>query len=177
MPKHPFCLCLCLLGPLALSATPSDQAPLGRLFFSPAERAELDRVRAGIIDQQNPATTSRTVRLDGMLQRQGKAPVLWVNGTRWKGDPVAGATLLPLGSSSGTLRVRMPGQTTPDRILKVGQTLDPAGGNLREVYQRPPQELNPLLRSLSQRGKLPNSNSGKTDTRPPSAAGKVPPGN
>ncbi len=144
LPATLLALCTCL--PPAQAATPGDG--LGRLFFSPAERMELDRIRVGI---QDSADASRTVRLDGIVQQNNQPPVLWINGTRYQGRDIAGASIANRNLSASTLVVSMPPPQARDMVLKVGQTLDPAGGNLREVYQRPPQELNQLLQLLSRR--------------------------
>lgn len=143
-----------LLAAQALSAAPpqpSEVDPLGRIFFTPRDRAELDRIRLGITDSEQTGDSSRTVRLDGIVQRSGKPPLIWINGTRYQGHDVAGAAIMPNTVSASTLVVGMPPPEATQMTLKVGQTLDPAGGNLREVYQRPPQELNQLLQRLSGR--------------------------
>jgi hypothetical protein len=140
-------------APMAPPTNPTE--PLGRLFFNQAERDELDRIRVGIADSADPTENRRTVHLDGMLRRNGNTPILWVNGRQYKGKDIAGAILNPLALDASTVVASLPPPDPRDVRLKVGQTLDPAGGNLREVYQRPPQELNLLLQMLGKRGATP----------------------
>jgi hypothetical protein len=150
---------ICLsAGAVAVDTPAGTSAPgadLGRLFFTPAERNELDRIRIGISDNADPTVNNRTLRLDGVVQKNGQAPLLWVNGRRYKGTEIGGATLNPSTLNASTVAVSLPPPDPRDMKLKVGQTLDPAGGNLREVYQRPPQELNVLLQMLGKRGTVP----------------------
>jgi hypothetical protein len=134
---------------------------LGPLFFTASERAELERIRAGIASSDDPTHASRTMQLDGMMQKNGEAAVIWINGERYKGREIAGAKLSQSALNASTIIVHLPPPDARDMVLKVGQTIDPAGGNLREVYQRPPQELNQLLQLLSKRGSLPQTKEGK----------------
>lgn len=50
-------------------------APVGRLFFSPAERKQLDSQRLGIADGGNQ------ILLGGVTRSAGKAVRVWLNGT------------------------------------------------------------------------------------------------
>jgi hypothetical protein len=157
-------LCAALVTTLYLSdlqaiAADAKQAPppaipgtaIGRLFFTAAERDELDRLRAGIQDGDELGG-ARTLRLDGVLSQSGQLPLIWVNGKRYVGRDVAGASLSARPLNASTIVVSLPPPDPRNMRLQVGQTLDPAGGNLREVYQRPPQELNMLLQVLGKRG-------------------------
>ncbi|MBV8464518.1 MAG: hypothetical protein JO218_01120 [Burkholderiales bacterium] len=129
--------------------------PLGPLFFTPAERDELDRIRVGIASGDDAQHASRTMQFNGMMQKNGGNAVIWINGERYRGRPIAGATVASKALSDSTIVVHLPPPDARDMSLHVGQTLDPAGGNLREVYQRPPQELNQLLQLLAKRGAAP----------------------
>lgn len=137
---------------------------IGRLFFTPNERDELDRIRIGIND--STGENLRTVRLDGVVQRNGAAPQFWVNGRPYKGLDVAGASIYNTPINASTIVVGLPPPDAHFVSLSVGQTLDPAGGNLREVYQRPPQELNLLLQVLGKRGEATKP---KEKSKPPQA--------
>ncbi|WP_269533644.1 hypothetical protein [Chitinimonas sp. BJYL2] len=161
-----YLLPLWLFSLSAHADTPPPDA-LGKLFFSPSERAELDRIRAGIMDSDDPARAARTLRLDGMVQKNDQQPIIWVNGLRHKGHDIAGASITPTKLSASTLEVSLPPPDARAMYLKVGQTLDPAGGNLREVYQRPPQELNQLLQLLSRRGAAAKASATKAVSTPP----------
>jgi hypothetical protein len=63
------------LALLALLATTTLQAePLGRLFFSPAERLHLNRQQAA------PRPPAPPPRLDGIITRSEGAPTLFLDG-------------------------------------------------------------------------------------------------
>ena len=66
---------------------------LGRLFFTPEQRAALDaRRKARVPDRPNVTTTvSPTTRLDGYVKRQGGRSTVFVNG-----DAVPSSTASPL---------------------------------------------------------------------------------
>ncbi|WP_374355328.1 hypothetical protein [Chitinimonas sp.] len=149
-------LCVLAMLPLLTRAEEAAKPPIGRLFFSQAERDELDRIRVGI----ESADSGRDIRLDGIVLRHGKPPIVWVNGKRFRGGSVAGASVQATGLDASTMVVTLPPPDPRNVRIRVGQTLDPAGGNLREVYQRPPQELNLLLQALGRRGQPPAA--GKT---------------
>jgi hypothetical protein len=147
-----------------------DNLPqLGPLFFTPAERDELDRIRVGISESDDPTNASRTMQFNGMMQKNGGNAVIWINGARYRGRPIAGAMVEGKALSDSTIVVHLPPPAARDMALHVGQTLDPAGGNLREVYQRPPQELNQLLQLLAKRGAPPAAKGDKGAAGKPGA--------
>lgn len=122
-----------LIGLLAAPA-PAAAQELGRLFFTPDQRAALDaRRRARIPDK--PAAViveSPTTRVDGYVQRSGGRSTVWVNG-----EPA------PEGAQADGMRVR-PARNDPSRFsislgekersfeLKVGQKLDRGTGEVRD---------------------------------------------
>lgn len=57
-----------------LPVTSLQAAPLGRLFFSPAERQHLDRQQAA------PRPPAPPPRLDGIITRSDGAPTLFLDG-------------------------------------------------------------------------------------------------
>lgn len=104
------CVAVLLLA-LAVTGAPSHAADLGRLFYTPAERAQLEAARARSVSQAPSAaaaTPAPPQRFDGVVIRSDGASTRWVNGR-----PLAGAA-----GASG---------------LKPGQTR--AGGRVFEPYQ------------------------------------------
>ncbi|QDQ26515.1 hypothetical protein FNU76_09110 [Chitinimonas arctica] len=175
--RPPLSCCAVLLSTLAFAAEPAAPATpaLNRLFFTAAERDELDRIRVGVLDNSD-ARHARTLELNGIVQKNGEPPLLWINGSRYKGHDIAGARIAPAALSASTMLISMPAPDPREMVLKVGQTLDPAGGNLREVYQRPPQELNQLLQLLSRRGPPPPQKAeGKDKGKAPPDGKNTPP--
>jgi hypothetical protein len=121
-------LCCSWLGSSAYAEVVSGPAPLPRLFFSPAERSQLERGQplAGQ-DAQTVAPVSgesngATLRLDGVVRRSDGSAVVFVN-ARPRVNPVAQTARAPV--------------TLPDGrkvVLKVGQRYDALDGKVREGY-------------------------------------------
>lgn len=119
------------------------QEPLGRLFFTPAERARLDASREvaranalrprpeGRADVTVPESLPqaehagpRTLTLNGLVRRSDGSTVVWINGraaTRKEGEVWTGVAV-----DAGGRRVP----------LRVGQTVETASGVVEEGYRR-----------------------------------------
>ncbi len=113
---------------LVLAATPAVAQEVGRLFFTPEQRAALDARRKARVPDKPSATVvaSPTTRVDGFVQRSGGPSTVWVNGE-------------PLPEGTGDLprigpRVSVPlGEGGRRAALKPGQTLDRGTGEVRDV--------------------------------------------
>lgn len=75
-------LYVCLLLPFLLhtNLTWGETKTLGRLFFSPEERASFDQRRRQ--NMHSPGETEEHFTLNGELQRKHGNPVYWGNGRR-----------------------------------------------------------------------------------------------
>jgi hypothetical protein len=101
---------------------------LGRLFFTPEQRAALDaRRKARVPDKPAAAVVaSPTTRVDGFVKRSSGPSTVWVNGE-------------PLPEGSGDLprigpRVSVPlGEAGRRANLRPGETLDRGTGEVRDV--------------------------------------------
>jgi hypothetical protein len=128
-----------LLANAADLASGSSAGPMGRLFFTPAQRADLDSVRtAGELPVaaagEDAGTTSaqpEPVVLSGVLTRRGSPAVVWVNGERARSrgndvvrvqGPPDGRQRVPLATRNGQGSAR----------LKPGQAWDPRTGAVSE---------------------------------------------
>jgi hypothetical protein len=107
--------------------TPASHAQqIGRLFFTPEQRAALDAQRKARVPDRpvaTPVVASPVTRIDGFVQRSQGPPTVWVNGTTVD-EAVPGRDArvsVPLGD--GRARVR----------LKPGQTLDRGTGEVHDV--------------------------------------------
>lgn len=99
---------------LCFTATAIEAAELGRLFFTPMQRAEMDRKRVlNISDIKTDAATapSSQMTLNGRITRSDGKTTTWVNGVP-DYDP----------RYSGSLRGR----------AKVGQTIDAGSGAVED---------------------------------------------
>lgn len=118
---------------LLLMLAPCAQAQeLGRLFFTPQQRADLDaRRKARVPDKPAAATVASPVtRLDGYVKRSGAPSTVWINGESvTEGSPDApridrgpsGSVSIGVGEGGG--RVRM----------KPGESLDRGNGEVHDV--------------------------------------------
>ncbi len=117
------------IGVLALLITGSAFAQeVGRLFFTPEQRAALDARRKARVPDKPSATvvTSPTTRVDGYVQRSTGPSTVWVNG-----EP------LPEGTGEAPRigpRVSVPvGDGGRRATLRPGEVLDRGTGEVRDV--------------------------------------------
>ena len=125
---------LLLLAALALPLAPAQAQELGRLFFTPDQRAALDARRKARVPDRPTATVvvSPTTRLDGYVKRSDGPSTVWVNGEGLLETspeaPRIGATRRDDG------RVSVPVGESGARVgLKPGETLDRGTGEVRDV--------------------------------------------
>jgi hypothetical protein len=89
---------------------------LGRLFYTPAQRQEMDRRRQLNI-QEVVVLNEGTVTLNGRITRSSGRSTTWVNGVpQHDAYPSADPSVVPVAPAQGEAQVR----------LKVGQSLDRA---------------------------------------------------
>jgi hypothetical protein len=112
---------LCLAAPAAAAA---DE--LGRLFFTPEQRQDLDRRRAtNRAEEEAPQIKEGPLTLDGHVQRSSGKTATWVNGAPQYDDSHAGRD-----ASRVTV---VPNAGEPGVSLKVGQTYERASGAVSDV--------------------------------------------
>lgn len=126
-PRH----ALAALLLFALLPNPITAQPLGRLFFTPEQRA--------LLDQQSPAPPSTSphpdqdLRLDGVVKRSDGRHTVWING-RMQGEE-------PLARHQPDLRQPMGIRLLIDREsvpLKVGDTWQKTDGKVRPLLSPTP---------------------------------------
>jgi len=131
---------------LAASAPAAAQAPerLGRLFFTPAQRASLDvarsqRARAALSTEkpeQEATPVPQTITYSGVLRRSDGKTTVWINNQAVHDRESAGAAAIvgrvrPDGSV--TLQVPQSGRSVS---LKPGQSVELLTGAVEEGYSR-----------------------------------------
>jgi hypothetical protein len=157
-----------IAGACVSAATPAAE-PVGRLFFTPAQRSALDagkrigEPRAGPVAPQGP----RELTLDGVVTRSDGESTIWINGrpSEQAPHPRVGVAVT---SDPAAARIRIPGASTTSRI-RVGQRLDTRSGKIQEIYSHtepvpdPPSAIQPG-KALSLDGTLSHSPAtGRTD--------------
>jgi len=125
---------IALLGGL-LGAAGAGAQELGRLFFTPEQRAALDaRRKARVPDKPaaTPQAESPITRVNGAVQRSGGKSTVWVNGEALPEGAQSGPQAVPRATSQG--RVSLPAGEGPQRYdLRVGESLDRGSGEVKDV--------------------------------------------
>ena len=136
---------------LGASHAPLHAESLGRLFFTPEQRAMLDLARrTQPITGQGAETPSDGVTLNGIVTRSDGRQTVWING---RPQPAGVATTRSPASAS----IPLPGGGGQVR-LRVGQTLDPGSGKVEEGYRRPrPAAAPPGARKDQPKGNQPST--------------------
>ena len=131
-------------------AAQSGPAPIGRLFYTPAERAQLDVARTQKKPAQPPPTEQvaeappipQTVTYGGIVRRSDGKAMLWIN-NRLVEEKEALSALNLKGKvrSDGAMTVQVP-QTGGSVDVKVGQSVEVQTGRVGEA-RRPQPEAKP----------------------------------
>jgi hypothetical protein len=108
-------------------ARPAAADDLGRLFFTPQQRQELDRRRASNV-QEKEVVIESSVTVSGQVSRSSGKTTTWVNGVP-QYDTYSGRD---------PARVHL-----PDGTIKIGQTLDRARGEVRDGLEGGTVKVNP----------------------------------
>ena len=134
---------LAVLIALALAAPASHAAEqLGRLFFSPAQRAQLDAERSRksrmppAVEPSQPTALPERVTYDGIVRRSDGRSTVWINNRAINDGKGRGE--LPFTSRirpDGSVRLAMP-ESGRSIDLKVGQSVDIVSGTIAEPYHR-----------------------------------------
>jgi hypothetical protein len=132
-----FALALALAPPLSSAAE-----PLGRLFYTPAQRAQLDAARgqkgraAVGVEPDQPSPLPEVVTYDGVVRRSDGKTTIWLNnraindGKVQSGAPVT-SRLRPDGSVNLGIA-----QSDRSVNLKVGQSIEIVSGTIGEPHSR-----------------------------------------
>lgn len=118
---------LCLMA-LLLVPTVSISQEVGRLFFTPEQRAALDARRKARVPDKPAAVVvaSPTTKLDGYVKRSGGPSTVWVNG-----EPLPeGAGDAPRIGPRVSISV---GESGGRAALRPGEVLDRGTGEVRDV--------------------------------------------
>lgn len=136
---------LALAGLVSLTGSPrlTAEEALGRLFFSPERRQQLDRQREmNVLDrQQTPADPTLTI--DGVVTRSSGKRTVWVNGRpQHESEAVSDVTAVPQARDPGTIWLRT--NESPGTRVHVGDTVNRNSGESKDllnggrIYRRPP---------------------------------------
>ncbi len=123
---------LLLVATLAAPAARAQE--LGRLFFTPEQRAALDaRRKARVPDKPAAAAmASPQTRVDGYVKRSGGPPTVWINGDALTESAPEAPRIDTARTPGGTVSVTV-GESGGRMQLKPGETLDRGNGEVHDV--------------------------------------------
>jgi hypothetical protein len=107
-PNFPTIICALALT----TSVPAHAEELGRLFYTPEQRAQMDIEHAR---DTTPANSPNVMSIDGIVQRHGGERTVWINGV----PQAAGQSD---DRSPDSVPVAIPGQSQPVKV-KVGQKI------------------------------------------------------
>lgn len=116
----------------AMAAEPptGSKDSLGRLFFSPARRAELDRQRQFNV-QAAQTLEGSTMSLDGAVVRSSGKRTFWINKhPQDDANTPVGVSVTPRAANPGNATLSASGETSTD--LKVGESINRASREKRD---------------------------------------------
>lgn len=107
---------------------------LGRLFYSPDERAMLDRLRKN--DGRSTASPTERITLNGIVRRSSGKTTAWINQLpQHENQTPQGIGILPGSTSKPSAVLLLPAGKQVN--LKAGQTFDTAKGKVHEGFEEP----------------------------------------
>lgn len=140
----PFWLYATLAVTLGLIAAPPTfaQDGMGRLFFTPAQRAQLDtarqrNVRAPIPGEQpeEAQPLPQEVTVNGMIRRNDGRTTVWLNNKMVAPDAqTVGGSVEVRPRSDGGVTLALP-QSGRSVDLKIGQSVEALSGQISDVYR------------------------------------------
>jgi hypothetical protein len=118
---------------LLAAAPPAAAQELGRLFFTPEQRAALDaRRKARLPDKPAAVAPSPTTRLDGYVRRSSGKSTVWVDGEGMTENAQPEGMQLRRGQDPSRVTVIV-GEDGRRIEMRVGETLDRATGEVKDV--------------------------------------------
>jgi hypothetical protein len=125
----------------ALCGAAQAAEPLGRLFFTPAQRATLDAGKQLDLPRKAGPTVRgpSAVTLNGIVTRSDGESTVWVNGAPANAPRGTGnATIYAKPAGGSSARVTVMDSASK---LRVGQTLDRRTGKVMEIYEHKPAPI------------------------------------
>ena len=169
---------LLLLAAAAFANAATAAQPFGRLFFTPAERAQLDVARTQKQRAPQPGTTAtpetaeappappapQIITYSGIVRRNDGSAVLWLNNRPVDAkDALTGLAVKGRVRPDGTVTMQSPQSGTIE--LKVGQRAELQSGKVGEARPAPPPP-----KPEAAQAKPPEAEAGDKKSEPAAAA-------
>lgn len=154
---------LVIIALVLFGAHTASGADLGRMFFTPAQRATLDnarkqnlRIEIGTANAEPAAPVPQNLSVNGVVRRSDGKSTIWLN-NRAVTEPQAGGVNVVTGKNDNRVKLTDP-ESGRSVDLKVGQTVEIVSGTIQENYSRRPlasPEARPAPGTVS--GSIPES--------------------
>jgi hypothetical protein len=154
----PGLIACCALAAAAASGQAAAQAakpaePIGRMFFTPAQRAQLDvartqRARTTLATEKTEevvtsAPVPQTITYDGVVRRSDGKSTVWINSRPVNDkEPAGGAFIVGRIHADGAVSLQVP-QSGRSVNLKPGQSIELLSGAIEERFVRKPAAPEP----------------------------------
>ena len=126
-------------GPgITREAASEEEQALGRLFFTPQQRAALDaNVRQAPDTPEKPIVVPPAVTLGGIVTRSDGERTVWVDGRAYHHGNPDNIRVITDPQDPGRAEIGVKG-IRARRSVRVGQSLDPVSGTTFERYETRP---------------------------------------
>lgn len=165
-----------LLSPLLpLAANAAEPAPLGRLFFTPEQRVQLDglRTKKVVATQTKEEPPPENVTYSGIVQRGDGKTTVWVNSKALSERDIRdSASLVGRIERDGRILVQPAQGTAASLRLKVGQSAELLSGKVEEKFARPPAPDAPAPGAITTASKPTAPVKAEPDVKQPRAEDK-----
>jgi len=125
---------LAFLLVILIAAPAAQSQEVGRLFFTPDQRANLDQRRKARVPDKPAAATvvSPVTRVDGYVKRSAGPPTVWINGESVPENAPEAPRIDGGRDPSGSVSISV-GESGKRMRLKPGESLDRGNGEVHDV--------------------------------------------
>jgi hypothetical protein len=121
-----------LLLTIALAPAAGAEEALGRLFFTPERRQNLDRQRLLNIQDTKQVNEDPTLTINGVVSRSSGKRTSWINGSpQNENEQPGGMVVIPRGKDPGKVIVQA--NDSPAANSRVGETVNRNTGESRDL--------------------------------------------
>ncbi len=114
--------------------TATAEEALGRLFYTPERRQQLDRQREMNTLEKQQATADPTLTVDGIVTRSSGKRTAWINGSpQHEYETANGLTVTPRHGDPGKAVIRT--NDSPSARARVGETVHRGSGESQDLLQ------------------------------------------
>ncbi len=125
---------LLLIVLLVATCANATEEPIGRLFYTPQQRAQMDILRLRNGGQLSAYEVSQRITVNGLVQRSSGKDTAWVNRTaRDAHNAITAGAIGNRGRAAPAVTIELPSGKNVN--LKAGQSYDLNSGRVSEPYE------------------------------------------